>query len=216
MSKQIMKKFLENSMPEDPLDCMVELQDNERCDPTKIRDGSLLFRPSRLVVLNTEKSLVRIQELHENNQEHSDWNVSQDLIAIQCWTADQYTDVKKVSKPEMEEIVGDVRDCVCKVVFTKMPNANEMALFLREGSQLIESLETTEEEKVKYYKKLFECSQKGEYRIMRGYITKIEDNGMVQFLDADLEAKGEVSACRSFYMKNIAELTVRLVKYVVK
>ena len=101
MSKQIMKKFLENSMPEDPLDCMVELQDNERCDPTKIRDGSLLFRPSRLVVLNTEKSLVRIQELHENNQEHSDWNVSQDLIAIQCWTADQYTDVKKVSKPEM-------------------------------------------------------------------------------------------------------------------
>ena len=212
MSKQVMKKFFENSMPEDPLDCMVELQDDERCDPTKIRDGSLLFRPSRLVVLNTEKSLVRIQELANN----SDWNVSQDLIAIQCWTADQYTDVKKVSKPEMEEIVGDVRDCVCKVVFTKMPNANEMALFLREGSQLIESLETTEEEKVKFYKKLFECSQKGEYRIMRGYITKIEDNGMVQFLDADLEAKGEVSACRSFYMKNITALTLRLVKYVVK
>ena len=213
MSKQVMKKFFENSMPEDPLDCMVELADDERCDPTKIRDGSLLFRPSRLVVSNAKKSMVRIQELSE---EHSEWNVSQDLIAIQCWSADQYTDVKKVSKPEMEEIIGDVRDCVCKVVFTKMPNANEMALFLREGSQLIESLETTEEEKVKFYKKLFECSQKGEYRIMRGYITKIEDNGMVQFLDADLEAKGEVSACRSFYMKNIAELTVRLVKYVVK
>lgn len=208
-----MKKFFENSMPEDLLDCMVELQDDERCDPTKIRDGSLLYRPSRLVVSNAKKSMVRIQELSE---EHSDWNVSQDLIAVQCWTADQYTDVKKVSKPEMEEIIGDVRDCVCKVVFTKMPNANEMALFLREGSQLIESLETTEEEKVKYYKKLFECSQKGEYRIMRGYITKIEDNGMVQFLDADLEAKGEVSACRSFYIKNIAELTLRLVKYVVK
>ena len=213
MSKQVMKKFFENSMPEDLLDCMVELADDERCDPTKIRDGSLLYRPSRLVVSNAKKSMVRIQELSE---EHSDWNVSQDLIAVQCWTADQYTDVKKVSKPEMEEIIGDVRDCVCKVVFTKMPNANEMALFLREGSQLIESLETTEEEKVKYYKKLFECSQKGEYRIMRGYITKIEESGMVQFLDADLEAKGEVSACRSFYMKNIVELTVRLVKYVVK
>ena len=213
MSKQVMKKFFENSMPEDPLDCMVELADDERCDPTKIRDGSLLYRPSRLVVSNAKKSMVRIQELSEDN---SEWNVSQDLIAVQCWTADQYTDVKKVSKPEMEEIIGDVRDCVCKVVFTKMPNANEMAVFLREGSQLIESLETTEEEKVKYYKKLFECSQKGEYRIMRGYITKIEDNGMIQFLDADLEAKGEVSACRSFYIKNIAELTLRLVKYVVK
>ena len=213
MSKQVMKKFFENSMPEDKLDCMVELADDERCDPTKIRDGSLLYRPSRLVVSNAKKSMVRIQELSEDN---SEWNVSQDLIAVQCWTADQYTDVKKVSKPEMEEIIGDVRDCVCKVVFTKMPNANEMALFLREGSQLIENLETTEEEKVKYYKKLFECSQKGEYRIMRGYITKIEESGMVQFLDADLEAKGEVSACRSFYMKNIAELTVRLVKYVVK
>ena len=213
MSKQVMKKFFENSMPEDPLDCMVELADDERCDPTKIRDGSLLYRPSRLVVSNAKKSMVRIQELSEDN---SEWNVSENLIAIQCWTADQYTDVKKVSKPEMEEIIGDVRDCVCKVVFTKMPNANEMAVFLREGSQLIESLETTEEEKVKYYKKLFECSQKGEYRIMRGYITKIEDNGMIQFLDADLEAKGEVSACRSFYIKNIAELTLRLVKYVVK
>lgn len=216
MSKQVMKKFFENSMPEDPLDCMVELADDERCDPTKIRDGSLLYRPSRLVVSNAKKSMVRIQELSEINIDNSEWNVSQDLIAVQCWTADQYTDVKKVSKAEMEEIVGDVRDCVCKVVFTKMPNANEMALFLREGSQLIESLETTEEEKVKYYKKLFECSQKGEYRIMRGYITKIEDNGMIQFLDADLEAKGEVSACRSFYIKNIAELTLRLVKYVVK
>ena len=213
MSKQVMKKFFENSMPEDPLDCMVELADDERCDPTKIRDGSLLYRPSRLVVSNAKKSMVRIQELSEDN---SDWNVSQDLIAVQCWTADQYTDVKKVSKPEMEEMIGDVRDCVCKVVFTKMPNANEMALFLREGSQLIESLETTEEEKVKFYKKLFECSQKGEYRIMRGYITKIEESGMVQFLDADLEAKGEVSACRSFYMKNITALTLRLVKYVVK
>ena len=97
-----------------------------------------------------------------------------------------------------------------------MPNANEMAVFLREGSQLIETLDTTEEEKVKYYKKLFECSQKGEHRIMRGYIIKIEDNGMVQFLDADLEAKGEVSACRSFYTKNITALTLRLVKYVMK
>ena len=116
----------------------------------------------------------------------------------------------------MQDIIkNEIRDCVCKVVFNKLPDANEMATLLQEGSQLIEDLEATDGEKHQLYKKMFERVQKGDIRIMRGYVLKIEDTGLVKFLDADLEANAEKGE-RAFYMKNVFELTLQLTKYVVK
>ena len=108
----------------------------------------------------------------------------------------------------------DIGDCICKVVFNKLPNASYMATLLQEGSQQIEDLETTDAEKHKLYKKLFERVQKGDIRIMRGYVLKIDAaTGLVRFLDADLEANAEKPE-RAFYIKNVLELTLRLTKYV--
>ena len=206
-----MKQFFEQIKPEDPFDCKVTVGYGERCDPTKVQNGSLIYRPARLVVLDTNDLCLRNQDLY-NAGEDSDIMVGPNLLRKQCWTPDQYARTKKVTVKEMQELImTDIGDCICKVVFNKLPDANDMATLLQEGSQQIEDLETTDAEKHKLYKKLFERVQKGDIRIMRGYVLKIDAaTGLVRFLDADLEANGE----RAFYMKNVLELTLRLTKYV--
>lgn len=205
-----MKKFFEQIKPEDPFDCKVTVGENDRCDPTKIQTGSLMYRPARLVVLDTEELCLRNQDLYEAGED-ADITVGQNLVRKQCWTADQYTHTKKVSAKEMHDVItSEIGDCICKVVFNKLPNANDMATMLQEGSQQIEDLTTTDAEKHKLYKKLFERVQTGDIRIIRGYVLKIDvATGLVKFLDADI---GE----RSFYVKNVLELTLRLTKYIVK
>jgi hypothetical protein len=205
-----MKKFFEQIKPEDPFDCKVTVGENDRCDPTKIQTGSLMYRPARLVVLDAEELCLRNQDLYEAGED-ADITVGQNLVRKQCWTADQYTHTKKVSAKEMHDVItSEIGDCICKVVFNKLPNANDMATMLQEGSQQIEDLTTTDAEKHKLYKKLFERVQTGDIRIIRGYVLKIDvATGLVKFLDADI---GE----RSFYVKNVLELTLRLTKYIVK
>ncbi len=213
--------------PDDPLDCKVEVGPNSRCDSKKVKDGSILYRPARLVVLEKDRdqshSRVRDQGLHKNGVNGCDWNLGKELIGDQCWTPDQYTKIEKVSSTVLaHKLKEEVGDCVCKVEFTKNPDPVEMARILRDGFRLIENATVSEEEKVKLSKKLYERSQKGEYRIMRGYIVRSEDmkleqsdTGMVKFLDADLLAKGEMAE-RMINLRNIVSLTYRLTKYQLK
>ncbi len=224
--KSQFETMLKINKPEDDLDCKVDIPDNYRCDFKKIKEGSLLYRPARIVVLdkniNTSNSKVRNQDLHKNGLE-ADWNLGHDLIYKQCWTPDQYRKVEKVSTSQLaHKLKEEVGDCICKVEFTKNPDISEMATLIRNGSQLIENSGVSEAEKIKMYKKLYERSQKGEYRIMRGYIVRGEDMqleqtdiGMIKFLDADLLAKGEMAE-RLVNVKNIISLTFKLVKYQLK
>jgi len=213
MNSAQINKIFEQTKPEDPFDCKVSVGTNDRCDPTKVQTGSLLYRPARLVVLETDNLTLRNQDLYDAGED-SDIMVGQNLLRKQCWTPDQYTTVQKVLAKEMQELfMNKVGDCICKAVFTKLPNANEMATLLREGTQQIEDLETTDKIKHQLYKRLFERVQKGKIRIMRGYVLNIDvATGLVQFLDADLEANGK----RAFYLQNVLELTLRLTKYVLQ
>ncbi len=213
--------------PDDPLDCKVEVGPNARCDPKKIKDGSILYRPARLIVLEKDRdnshSRVRDQGLHKDGVDSCDWNLGKELIGNQCWTPDQYTKIEKVTSTVLaHKLKEEVGDCVCKVEFTKNPDPSDMSRILRDGFRLIETAPVSEEEKVKLSKKLYERSQKGEYRIMRGYIVRSEDmkleqsdTGMVKFLDADLLAKGEMAE-RMINLRSIVSLTYRLTKYQLK
>jgi len=145
------------------------------------------------------------------------------LINKQCWTPDQYTKIEKVSASVLaHKLREEVGDCICKVEFTKSPDLTEMATLIKDGSRLIENSAQSDEEKLKIYKKLYERSQKGDYRIMRGYIIRDEDmqikqndTGMIKFLDADILAKGEMAE-RLINLKNIVSLTYKLTKYHLK
>jgi hypothetical protein len=220
--KQQLNELLEVKRPEDPYDRKVTLNGkNERCDSNNIRAGMLLDRPAPLVVLEGNK--VRNQELHQKGVD-SDWSLSLDLIGAQCWSADHYKEVVELNKTQMAaKIKNGVGDRLFKVVFTKAPEANAMADLIRNGSELIEKSDATAEEKRKAYKALWERSQKGEIRIMRGYIKRTEggmdiqesDTGMVKIEDADLKAKGQMAE-RMLNLNNVLELTYELTKYVLK
>jgi hypothetical protein len=220
--KQQLNELLEVKRPEDPYDRKVTLNGkNDRCDSTNIRPGMLLDRPAPLVVLEGNK--VRNQELHQKGVD-SDWSLSLDLIGAQCWSADHYKEVVELNKTQMAaKIKNGVGDRLFKVVFTKAPEANAMADLIRSGSELIEKSDATAEEKRKAYKALWERSQKGEIRIMRGYIKRTEggmdiqesDTGMVKIEDADLKAKGQMAE-RMLNLNNVLELTYELTKYVLK
>jgi hypothetical protein len=221
--KQEFTNFLEIKKPEDPFDCQVKIGKDDRCDASKIKDGMLLDRPARLVVLDAGAGKVRNQELFERKVD-SDWTLGSELFRKQCWSADHYIDEVKVNKTQLaSKIKTEVGDTLCKVEFTKSPDANTMAQLMRDGSKMIEGSGATEEEKLKAYKTLWERVQKGEYRIMRGYIKRSEgdmdiqqtDTGMVKFVDADLLAKGEMAE-RMLNLNNVTALTLRLTKYVLK
>ncbi len=220
------EQMIKFEKPVDPLDCKVDIPENYRCDFKKVQEGTLLYRPARIIVLNKFKdpsnSRVRNQDLHKSGVE-ADWNLGHDLISKQCWTADHYNKIEKVNATQLaHKLKEEVGDCLCKVEFTKSPDVSEMSNMIREGSRIIENAPVSDAEKVKMFKKLYERSQKGEYRIMRGYIIRSEDMqleqndiGMVKFLDADLLAKGEMAE-RLVNVKNIVSLTFRLTKYQLK
>jgi hypothetical protein len=116
----------------------------------------------------------------------------------------------------------EVGDCICKVEFTKQPDANEMAVMLQRGAELIQGSTCTEAEKKRKFKRLHERSQQGEYRIMRGYILRGEDQtrvetetGMIKFIDADLMAVGKHCE-RQVNVRAVKALTFKLVKYIVR
>ncbi len=215
--------LLEIKKPEDPFDCLVKIGKDDRCDASKIQNGMLLDRPARLVILDASTGRVRNQELFERKVD-SDWTLGSELFRKQCWSADHYTEIQELNKTQLaHKIKTEVGDTLCKVEFTKAPDVNEMAKLLEEGSKKIEAAaDATPAEKHKAYKELAARLQKGEYRIMRGYIKRSEDmdiqqtdTGMVKFVDADLQAKGEMAE-RMLNLNNVTALTLRLVKYVLK
>lgn len=84
---------------------------------------------------------------------------------------------------------------------------------------MIEQLYTSEADKSAAYKRLYERTRIGEYRIMRGYILRDEDlstqeteTGMIKFLDADLMAEGKY-AQRQVNLRNVQALTFKGVRY---
>ena len=213
-------------VPPDDLAAEVTVRKGQRCQAGALRRGSILYRYARIVVLAPPEpsgsARVRNQDLHAEG-ESADWNLDADLIDQQCWSPDQFTQTVNVTMTQMAAKIRDeVGDCVCKVEFTKLPDAAAMADLLRDGSRLIEASGLSDAEKKKLYKQLHARTQHGEYRIMRGYLLRSEDQqlketdtGMIRFIDADLMAEGKHCE-RQVNVRTIKALTLKLTKYIVK
>ena len=203
----------------------VVLAQGKRCDPFKLTEKSLLYRPAKIVVLNvTGTNLsVRNQELHTKGIVGSDWTLGSDLIGSQCWSPDQYTEIKKINRTEMARIINEeVGDCICKIEFNKQPDPKKMAELIRDGSRLIEESDESEEKKTAQYKKIFDRLD-GEYREIRGYIQRSEnleaqesETGMLKFIDAEIVAEGNDFATRLINLRSVKALTLKLTRYELK
>ena len=196
-----------------------EITPAQRCDPSKLSTGSMVYRPARIEILGKQGNMFEIK----NQETGETWNLASGLIGTQCYSPDQYTRIEKVTQTEIAgKLKEEVGDCVCKVEFFKLPDPTSMAQMIRDGSKLIEESGLTEIQKARFFKKLFERSQLGEYRVMRGYIARSSDQqtlesetGMLKFIDAEALAKGEFPM-RQINLRNIQALTFKLVRYELK
>ena len=192
---------------------------DQRCDSSKLSAGSMVYRPARIEILSKNGDMFGIK----NQETGETWNLAAGLISSQCYSPDQYTKIEKITKTEMAlKLKEEVGDCVCKVEFFKLPEPTQMAHTIRTGSKLIEESDLTEAQKIRSFKKLFERSQLGDYRIARGYIARSSDQqalesetGMLKFIDAEALAKGEYPM-RQINLRNIQALTFKLVRYELK
>lgn len=204
----------------------VNLSAGQRCDAIKLTPNSLIYRPARIVVLGKSQTNVfnvRNQDLHKAGASGSDWNLDSSLVSSQCWSADQYTKIEKVAMTQLaSKLKEEVGDCICKVEFYKLPDAKQMAELIKDGSKLIEESGSSDADKDKMYSKLFERTQIGDYRIMRGYIARSDDQeaqesetGMLKFIDAEAMAEGKF-AIRQINLRNVQALTFKLTRYELK
>jgi len=196
----------------------VDVAPGDRCDAKKLKPNEFVYRPARIQILGNGR--VRNQDLHKDGAASADWNLGSDLITSQCWSADQYTEIKKITMTAMALLLKEqVGDCICKVEFFKLPDVTETAKLIQDGAILIEE---SEGDKSRLYKKLCERSQVGEYRVMRGYISRAEnqeaqesETGMLKFIDAELMAEGKFPV-RPINLRNIQALTFKLIRYELK
>lgn len=210
--------------PSDKHERQVNVRQGQRCDSATLQPGALLYRYARLVVLeNTgDSARVRNQDLHAQG-ESADWQLDTKLIDQQCWSPDQYTQVVHVTMTEMAaKIKEEVGDCICRVEFTKQPDSAAMADLLQRGAAMIEASGLSATEKKREYKVLHRRTMQGDYRIMRGYLLRSEDQqmqetetGMIRFIDADLMAQGKHCE-RQVNVRTIQALTFKLTKYILK
>ena len=83
----------------------VDVPAGKRCDATKLETNSFVYRPARIQILGNGK--VRNQDLHTENAPGADWNLGSDLISTQCWSADQYNELRKVTMTAMVSLLKE-------------------------------------------------------------------------------------------------------------
>ncbi len=213
------EKLISFEIPDISEYSVTDLTPEQRCDSSKLSAGSLVYRPARIEIRSKNGTTFVIK----NQETKETWNLDSKLIDTQCFSPDQYTKIEKITKTELaSKLKEEVGDCVCKVEFFKLPEPNEMAKMIRDGSKLIEESDLTEIQKTRSFKKLFERTQKGEYRVIRGYIARSTDQqtlesetGMIKFIDAEALAKDEFPM-KQINLRNIQALTFKLVRYELK
>ena len=200
---------------------LVKVEPKQRCDPSKLTENSLIYRPAKIVVLSNDGFIfkVRNQNLYKSGTE-SDWNLDANLISTQCWSAEQYTKVIKLTMTVLaSKLKNEVGDCICQVDFFKLPDPKKMTEIIKEGSKLIHESDVSDVKKDQMFKKLYERTCVGEYRVLRGYIARSEDQeaqesetGMLKFIDAEAMARGE-NCIRLINLRNIQAVTFKLTRY---
>ena len=202
----------------------VILPAGDLCDFRKIKVGNVLSRNANLEILEVNDTNVKVrnQEMHKAGLEGSDWTLANLLVKRQCRTANQFSEEQQKTMTELAAIVNNLGDSIVEIGFTKEPDLAASAKLIRDGAKLIEESGKSEAEKTKLFKKLYERSQEGEFRVIRGHPARSEnleiqgtDTGMVKFIDAELVAQDKF-ALRLVNLRKLKYVNVNGVRYTLK
>lgn len=224
VSLERLEELLADPAPVDDGDVRVQLDADDMCDETYLHPGSVLYRPARLVVIRKEPSHYVVRSVDSVRQE---WRLEASLIRKQCESPDQFGEVKQVTTAQIAHIIMEqAGDHVLKVTYTELPNLEQTAALVREVSKKIEALSFTPKKKDKLFQRLVMRVQKGDVRVLRGYVARGDwvqesDTGIIKFLDADVMAAADATASgdvaqRALNVRTILSVNLKNVKYVVK
>lgn len=176
-----------------------------KLDQTKLKAGDKLSRISYMTVTGNETAHGSVLVKNEDGLE---WSIGKDILAQECYSADQFNEIKEVSRTELIEIFNNVGDAVFTVNFDKLPTADDFLELTRTNpGNLIRSYDDMKKD----FKKL-----KGENRTLVGYLVKPE-NGFGRSLVIELDGKNEAKkAFKQVDHRSLNSLIVKNIKYIVK
>lgn len=146
-----------------------------KSDFLRVKEGSYLsetqyYKVSRITGLSAEVV----------NERGFPLTISGGIIAEGMYTADQYSEVKDVTRTELIGIFNSVGDTIFTVNYHKQPSADSI-------NDAIESANRGKILPIKEMKKLIKDAYKGEERTLVGYLIKNE-TGFGRSMVIDLEA----------------------------
>ena len=186
-----------------PYDNHVNLSNGQKCDPSKLTQNSVLYKPAKTYILSGNPTFL------DNNFDIFN------TIAKTCWSSNQFTDVVIVPLTTIaHKIKKELGECICSVEFFDPPNLNEMTnlndianlnaiinfsetnltassdsdeipnltIFdltkniLKKGIELIEKSDVSETIKKGMLKKLADRTSMGKYRVLNGYFVHDQNN----------------------------------------
>jgi hypothetical protein len=177
----------------------------KKLDKTKLKVGDKLSRISYITILKlgSESGFTNYEVENENGFK---WGISGDILAEECYSADQYNETKEVTRTELIEIFSKVGDAVFTVNFNKLPTADDFLALTRDEGNKIRSYKDMEKD----FKKL-----KGAERTLTGYTVDIE-NGFGRTTVVDLQVEDKKNPLRQIDHRTLNWLICRNIKYVVK
>lgn len=176
-----------------------------KLNPLKLKGGDKLSRISYVTVIDTDYNSVQVK-----NEEGLIWDITKDIVAKECYSANQFNEEREVSRTELIEIFNNVGNAVFTVNFDKLPTAEDFLKLTRGEEGVIRSFKDMEKD----FKKL-----KGENRTLVGYLVKPE-NGFGRSLVIDLEAdttkESKAPKFRQVDHRSLNWLICKNTKYIVK
>lgn len=179
-----------------------------KCQKSKIKEGSFL---SEIQYYRVGK--INLMGLQVTNERGFSFEVSTLIVEEGMYSADQFDSTLEVTRTELIEVFGQVRNTVFTVCFNKQSTA----------SNINEAIESTNKGKIlpiKDMKKLIKDAFKGEERVLIGYLVKTE-TGFGRSTVIDLEQnRGEKpdwdARLRQVDHRTLNWLIFQNVKYIVK
>lgn len=175
---------------------------------SQLQVGQFLSRTSYMKVIEVyfANGSVKVE-----NEDGMQWNIGNEIVARECFTANQFTEERTVTRTELIRIFGTVGDAVYTVNYNKQPKVEDAFDAVANNGKLKSNAEM---------KKLLKEKMKGEERTLIGYTIKLEPEwgrSMVVDLECtDKNAKGGRDNIRQVDHRTLNWLIFKNVRYVVK
>jgi len=152
-----------------------------------------------------EVSAIYHDRIRVKNERGFEFDISGNIVSEGMYSADQFTETKKLTRTELVEVLENAGDTVFTVNFNKQPTPKEVADKLQGFSK---------ENARKAATKLL----KGDERTLTGYLLQTEPKmGRSQVIDLEIAPKGDgVNRIRQVDHRTLNWIILKNIRYMVK